>query len=844
MNLKRLCALLLAAALLGGLPVLAAGGEAPAPEGLFLLGEASEYGEVPVESREASAAEAPAFSGLRLFAAAPVRDGAATSFDPRDSGLLTPVRAQGAWNTCWAMASIGAAELDGLSGGLLSAAQSVDLSERHLIYFFTHQADDPLGNSSRDYNVNPSFWIRTGGNPVIAAMTMAGWHGPAEESATGSPYAGLSVGDALDGGYAYADVLHLENTYSLDVNDASGREALKGLLREHGGAVLCLYYNADYLFAGSPSAQTDKTQEPDSAEPGEPGDAGDPMDPPATDAGAAGEPDPSGDPEPAGSAPEDPESPPEEPGGGPVPEEDTPPAEAPEPASGEGDAPLTDEDAGPLESETPLPEGLDGAADLDAPAADGAEADDFTVCYYQNSLRTTNHEVVVVGWDDGYPAQNFGYSPAGAVPPGDGAWLCRNSQGPNWAGGDGYFWVSYYDLSAAASTGGSISGRVTVFDFGPADNYDNNYEYDGAAILGYVNDAVNGKGVSTTDADSSTRRWYANVFTACGNAAPRGTETLRAVSTYTYRPGVSYTVRVYTDLASAADPASGTLAAETAGTFRYAGYHTVSLPRGVLLQEGETFAVVFSIGEASDHTLFVPACCSSSNWYSTNETLAGQSFVSMDGASWLDGKTLQSEPNVRIKAFTDNTDPVFPFTDVDGSAWYYEDVHAAWLRSLVNGMTATTYGPASTATRAQVVTVLWRLAGEPAPSAPAAFTDVRAGLWYSDAVAWADENGVVNGYTDGRFLPSNTITRQEFLTILYRYAALRGQNVSQTADLTAYRDGGSVAPWARDAMAWSLGSGLQRGVATATGITLLDPRGSVTRAQLAAFLRRFADLGT
>ena len=877
MKLKRFLALLLAAALLGGLPAWAAADEAPLPEDEFALGEASEYGDIAIfddTAEEAPAGSAPAPSFRR-------RGGIPASYDPRESGgYLPPVRSQGSWNTCWSVAAIGAAEAYGLKRGLLTtSASETDLSERHLIYFFSHQSDDPLGNSSQDHNISPAFWIQSGGNPVIATMAMACWHGPADETATNSPYSGLTTNDSLDPSYAYADEIHLENTCAVDISADSGRSALKSMILEHGGAVLCMYYNASYLFAGSPPAQG---EEPDPGD--DPGPILDGSDEPVDELPAA---DPASEHSEEEPAPDDGE-PEETASEGPedAPAEDVPGEETPSPAEDADQAdpvPAEDPEVGseddsvPPEESDPVGEviGLDGDPDPGEdlpPDEEEPETEDFTVCYYQDTSTTTNHEVLIIGWDDDYPRENFAFSSAISqaiieymeeanadleegdvpmdyatareefIPSANGAWLCRNSHGSSWAGGDGCFWVSYYDLSVSAPTNGSISSRATVFSFAPADNYDNNYEYDGAAILGYVNDSVSGRGVSTASAGPDTQRWYANVFTSCGNRQRGGTELLRAVSTYTYRADVSYTAQVYTDLADAADPASGTLAAEISGTFQYAGYHTVVLPESVPLGEGETFSVVFRIGRASDNSVYVPACYTSSNWRSTNETLAGESFVSLNGSEWLDCKGLRNEPNVRIKAFTDNVDAVFPFADVSESAWYYDDVRTSWLKYLVNGTAADVYEPAVTATRAQVVTVLWRLAGEPAPEGSAGFSDVSAGAWYADAVTWAAESGLVYGYADGLFRPGHAITRQEFMAVLCRYAQLRGMDTSPQADITVYPDVGSVGYWAKQAVSWSIASGIMQGVESSDGVIRLDPCGSVTRAQLAAFLNRFSDL--
>lgn len=824
-NIKnRIFSLFLALSLLGSLPAAADNLESPAPEDIFTLGEISESGHLTLTDEAAGSVSAAA-TGTDG-----VSGGAGSLYDPRTSGSLPSVRNQGTWNTCWAMAAIGAAELNGLSSHLLSTgADETDLSERHLIYFLSHQADDPLGNSSGDYNTNGSYWITKGGNPQLAMMTLASWHGAASESETNSSYSGLSASDSLSATFAYADELHLENAYALDLDTAEARGTLQNMILAYGGAVLCMYFDADYLFVGSPTAAepdilttpTDGAEVPsvpeEDAEP-------EPDTPVATDT-------------PEGEVTDAPET------------TDAPDAEAPD----SGDVSEPEETDAPAATVAPEPIADETETASEAPALDGAptgtdgiaadrSADNFTACYYQNSVSaTTNHEVIIVGWDDNYPAENFGHSSAGLTPSGDGAWLCRNSYGSDWGDG-GYFWVSYYDASVCAGSGGSISSRVTVLDFADANHYDNNYEYDGAAILHYIRDTIDGRGVSTLNADSSTRRWYANIFTASAGESARDTELLRAVSTYTYRANVPYTVEIYTHLETADSPTSGTLAATISGTFTHAGYHTVELPEPLTLEQGEMFSVVFRVSMASDNSVFVPGCSTSSVWYSVNDSGAGQSFVSLDGNGWVDCQSLSGKPNVRIKAFTDTQDAVFPFSDVAESEWYYQDVKESWIKLLVNGMSDTTYEPLQYTLRAQVVTTLWRLAGEPEPAGNAGFSDVQSGQWYSDAIAWASENDIVNGYPSGKFYPFDSITRQELMTILFRYAQYAGLDISQTATLTEFQDVSSVDTWAKSAVVWSVGSGLQNGIPKRSGL-YLDPRGYVTRAQLAAFLNRLSDMG-
>lgn len=693
--MKRFLALTLALCFLGSMSAVsyneeeppASEDDAPLYGEVFTLGQASESGDIQIIDAGASAG-----SRSRMLLTLDGASDLPSSYDPREAGVLPTVRSQGAWNTCWAMAAIGAAEISAIRLGSASVS-GIDLSERHLAYFLSHQADDPLGNSSGDYNTNPSLWISSsgGGNPILAAMTLAGWHGAASEAATNSAYGGLKLNDSLSGAYAYTDILHLQNTYVINIADAAGRNTLKQMLLDCGSAVLCMYYNSSYLFSGSPTEASKPTPSPTNSPTPTPEitviptttptsslmPESETTDAPAETVGPGNETE-----HPEISAMEESEKSAESPEteGSPIPVGDTLPTDTESENSFEGldDAYglLLDGDA--VESE-PFPGDpiLDepGSVEDDHTETEAYSADDYTVCYYQNTVSDkTNHEVVIVGWNDDYPKENFGWSDAGAIPPEDGAWLCRNSYGDSWAGGDGYFWASYYDscISADVST---ISGRATVFDFADADDFDNNYEYDGAAILGYVNDYLNGFFTYQESAASpGWRRHYANVFTASANGSYGGYELLRAVSTYTYRANVPYSVKIYTDLTDLSIPTSGKLAASFSGIFPYAGLHTVRLPSAVRLEEGDVFSVVFSVSRGSDNSIMIPSCYTNSSWYSTNETLPGQSFVSGDGANWTDGVDLRyvyrdsdgklhasaRAQNVRIKAYTDSVDMVIP----------------------------------------------------------------------------------------------------------------------------------------------------------------------------------------
>lgn len=182
----------------------------------------------------------------------------------------------------------------------------------------------------------------------------------------------------------------------------------------------------------------------------------------------------------------------------------------------------------------------------------------------------------------------------------------------------------------------------------------------------------------------------------------------------------------------------------------------------------------------------------------------------------------------------------FPFTDVVAGTWYYGAAAYAYNNGLFAGMTPTTFAPNATMTRAMLVSVLWRLAGAPAPKAPNTFVDVPDGAWYTDAVTWAAENGVVSGIGGSRFDPSGFVTREQTAEILYNYAHSKGYDVSARADLTAFPDAGSVSGWAEEALSWANAAGLINGTVR-DGQTILAPQGSASRAQVAMILMNYVE---
>ena len=177
---------------------------------------------------------------------------------------------------------------------------------------------------------------------------------------------------------------------------------------------------------------------------------------------------------------------------------------------------------------------------------------------------------------------------------------------------------------------------------------------------------------------------------------------------------------------------------------------------------------------------------------------------------------------------------VNPFRDVSKGSWYYDDVMYAFENGLMNGVSTTRFAPEKALTRAELVTVLYRMADSPAVSADAArvFSDVSAGAWYAGAVGWGYETGIVKGYSNGTFAPDAEVTREEMITFLYRYYQMQGEDVSASAALN-FSDAGNVNTFALDAMRWAVAEGILTGSAGR-----LLPKGQTTRAQMAAVLSR------
>ena len=237
--------------------------------------------------------------------------------------------------------------------------------------------------------------------------------------------------------------------------------------------------------------------------------------------------------------------------------------------------------------------------------------------YYYSGSNPIDHVVALVGWNDNYSRHNFN-----STPPGDGAWIVRNSWGTGWGDG-GYFYISYYDTHSGRNA-------VAFHNAEPTTNYNRIYQYD---TLGYVSSY--GYNVSSAIG--------ANIFTA------QASENLVAVSTYALAQNTSFEIKVYTGV-SGGNPLSGSLRLTQSGSVSNAGYYTVNLNSPVALTSGERFSVVIRY-TAPGQDYPVPVEASLADYSSKATANSGESFLSSDGGSWTDmGRDFSA--NICIKAFT------------------------------------------------------------------------------------------------------------------------------------------------------------------------------------------------
>lgn len=204
-----------------------------------------------------------------------------------------------------------------------------------------------------------------------------------------------------------------------------------------------------------------------------------------------------------------------------------------------------------------------------------------------------------------------------------------------------------------------------------------------------------------------------------------------------------------------------------------------------------------------------------------------------------EGKTEDKEETTTEETETEETTKpeTITFSDVKESDWFYKGVSYVVENGMMNGVGNDQFAPNAPLTREMLAVVLYNMEKQPESTGVNPFADVKADMWYTDAIVWANANGIVAGYDDSTFGLGDSITREQLATILYRYAQLKGYDVTEKADLTGYTDSTAISGYAVEAMQWANANGIVNGMTETT----LAPQGTATRAQVTTMLMNFCE---
>lgn len=222
-------------------------------------------------------------------------------------------------------------------------------------------------------------------------------------------------------------------------------------------------------------------------------------------------------------------------------------------------------------------------------------------------------------------------------------------------------------------------------------------------------------------------------------------------------------------------------------------------------------------------------------WYADKDLTQRITEIKLSGSKTVYADWKKREPN--------EPDAVKnPFADVNAGDWFYQDVLFSYEKGLMSGMDAAAFAPYANTTRAQIAVIFYRMEGSPAVEGENSFTDVvrdSGTAWFYDAVTWAQQNGIMGGYSNSSFAPNDPITREQLAAIFYRYAQYKGYDTTQGGmAIREFDDYESISDYAMSAMAWAVNTGLVKGDSN-----LLYPKGTATRAEIAALFHRFAENG-
>ncbi len=259
---------------------------------------------------------------------------------------------------------------------------------------------------------------------------------------------------------------------------------------------------------------------------------------------------------------------------------------------------------------------------------------------------------------------------------------------------------------------------------------------------------------------------------------------------------------------------------QTVGNTRVAEYPTVKADdgyifkgwsaNGVLIENPNTYYI-------RSNTSFTALYEKSANYSRTAETTTAKSVTPTENTSSSRKDTAS-----------------YVFSDVPSNSWFYDNVTSICKKGFMNGTTDSSFEPNTQLTRAMLVTILYRYASEPQIYLNLSFNDVPTDTWYSNAVAWAAEAGIVEG-DDGRFSPNDYVTREQFAAIIYRYSQAFGYDTSAAGNIIKFADSAKISDWAQAPLIWTTGAGIIDG----KDGNMLDPKGGATRAEAATIINRF-----
>ena len=243
-------------------------------------------------------------------------------------------------------------------------------------------------------------------------------------------------------------------------------------------------------------------------------------------------------------------------------------------------------------------------------------------------------------------------------------------------------------------------------------------------------------------------------------------------------------------------------------------------------------AISTTYGKTSDLSGYTPTHdgYDFSGWYSDAALTNKITEIKLNGNKTVYAGWTKHNPNTGAN----------PFTDVSTSDWFYDDVMFVYENGLMAGTSATTFEPYSNATRVQIAVIFYCLDGSPAVERKNDFTDVEYGpgtVRYYNAVTWAQQNGIMSGCGGGKFGPNDPVTCEQLASIFYCYAKYKGCDVTVAGSLDRFTDKSDLSAWAQEAMKWAVGNGILNGREN----NLLDPKGTATRAEIAAMLHRFVE---